>query len=120
LRAAHRADEYLRILWETAQSIPKYHGVTTLMFSTDHGRGEGENEEWRTHGKGTPDSKYIWMAFLGPDTAALGERAKIAAVTQSQLAATLAALLGENYNAAMPKAGAPIADVLGHSNKPQR
>jgi len=33
-------------------------------------------------------------------------------VTQSQIAATLAALLGEDYKAAQPKAGAPLADVL--------
>ena len=47
------------------------------------------------------------MAFLGPDTAALGERSHIRAVTQSQIAATLAALLGEDYNAAVSKAGKP-------------
>jgi len=30
----------------------------------------------------------------------------------TEIAATLAALLGEDYNAAKPKAGKPIADVL--------
>lgn len=49
---------------------------------------------------------------MGPDTRALGERSKIAAVTENQIAATLAALLGENYNAAVRKAGQPIRDVL--------
>jgi hypothetical protein len=34
-------------------------------------------------------------------------------VTQNQIAATLAALLGEDYRADVPQAGAPIADVLG-------
>jgi hypothetical protein len=33
-------------------------------------------------------------------------------VTQSQIAATLAALLGKDYNAAAPKAAAPIKSVL--------
>ena len=59
-----------------------------------------------------PDSKYIWMAFLVPDTPALGERSNVAAVTQSQIAATLAALLGEDYHAEVAKAGQQIADVL--------
>jgi len=59
-----------------------------------------------------PDSKYIWMAFLGPDTRPLGQRSNTPAVTQSQIAATLAAFLGENYVADVPKAGKPIADVL--------
>jgi hypothetical protein len=52
------------------------------------------------------------MAFLGPDTRALGERSNIQGVTQSQIAATLAAFLGEDYTADVPKAGKPIADVL--------
>ena len=48
------------------------------------------------------------------DPAALGERSHIAAVTQNQIAATLAALLGEDYPADVSKAGKPIADVLPH------
>ncbi len=110
LRSAHRADEYLRVLWETVASDPEYRGTTTLVFTTDHGRGDGES--WRAHGRGTPDSKYIWMAFLGPDTAAQGERKQTPLVKQSQLAATVAALLGENYLASKPEAGAPMGDVL--------
>ena len=54
------------------------------------------------------------MAFLGTDTPALGERSKIPAVTQSQIAATLAAFLGEDDAADVPKAGKPIAEVLAH------
>ena len=54
------------------------------------------------------------MAFLGPDTPALGERAKVPDVTQSQIAATLAAFLGEDYAVAVPRAGKPITDVLPH------
>jgi hypothetical protein len=110
LRSAHRVDSYLKILWETIQSMREYRGVTTLVFSPDHGR--GESADWRNHGQKIPDSKDIWMAFLGPDTAPLGERSKIAAVTQSQLAGTIAALLGEDYHSVMPDAGAPIVEVL--------
>jgi len=116
LRAAHRADGYLRMLWETAQSMPEYRGVTTLVFSPDHGRGDGV--DWRTHGKGTPDSKYIWMAFLGPDTAPLGERRKIGAVTQNQLASTVGALLGEDYASSLPGIALPIAEVLADESRP--
>ena len=111
LRSTHRVDQYLRELWETAQSLDQYRGKTTLILLTDHGRGQAP-VEWKSHGEKIPDSKYIWMAFLGPDTRALGERSKIAPVTQSQIAATLAALLGEDYASAVPKAGRPIGDVL--------
>ncbi len=111
LNAAHRVDQFLQELWQTVQSMPEYRGTTTLIFSPDHGRGEGP-EDWKSHGEKIPDSKYIWMAFLGPGTTALGERAHIAPVTQSQIAATLAALLGEDYNADVSKAGKPIREVL--------
>ena len=73
LSAAHRVDEYLRVLWETAQSMPQYQGMTTLIFSTDHGRGEGQSD-WRDHGKKVKGAEFIWIGFLGPDTPALGER----------------------------------------------
>ncbi|MBK6487353.1 MAG: hypothetical protein IPF98_10885 [Gemmatimonadetes bacterium] len=53
------------------------------------------------------------MAVIGPDTPALGERNGIAPVTQSQVAATVAALLGEDWNARSPRAGRPLADVFG-------
>ena len=111
LRSAHRADQYIQQLWQTVQSIPQYRDSTTLIFSTDHGRGDGP-VDWRSHGQKLPASKYIWMAFLGPDTSALGERSKVPAVTQSQIAATLAGVLGEDYRADVPKAGAAISDVL--------
>jgi hypothetical protein len=111
LRSAHRFDQYVKELWETAQSMPEYRGSTTLILAVDHGRGTAP-VEWRSHGEKLPESKYVWMAFLGPDTLPLGEREKIAAVTQSQIAATLAALLGEDYAGHQPKAGKPIADVV--------
>ena len=111
LKSLHRVDEYVRQLWETVQQMPEYRGSTSLILGVDHGRGTAP-KGWRSHGKKVPDSKYVWMAFLGPDTPALGERSNIKAVTQSQVAATVAALLGEDYADAVPKAGKPIADVV--------
>jgi hypothetical protein len=111
LNAAHLADDYLRQIWELIQSMPEYRGKTTLIVLPDHGRGNGA--ESVDHGQKIPASMQTWMAFLGPDTPALGERRQSQPVTESQIAATLAALLGEDYRGAVPKAGAPIADVLG-------
>jgi hypothetical protein len=106
LRAAHRMDAYLRLLWATLQTMPEYRGTASLIVATDHGRGDG-GDDWKGHGDRLPDSKYNWMAFLGPDTKPLGERSRSAAVTQTQIAATLAALLGEDY-----PTGKPISDVI--------
>jgi hypothetical protein len=111
LDAAHLGDGYLRQLWDLVQSMPEYRGKTTLIVLPDHGRGVGA--QWTSHGEKIPESKETWMAFLGPDTPALGERKEAGPITESQIAATLAALVGEDYHAAVPQSGAPIADVLG-------
>jgi hypothetical protein len=115
LEAAHRVDDYLRVLWQTFQSIPEYRDSTTLIFSTDHGRGSGK-KNWTSHGQKLPESKYTWMAFLGPDTPPLGERSHLSAVTQNQIAATLAAFLGYDYNRAVLQSGKPISSVLSNAN----
>jgi hypothetical protein len=96
--------------------MPEYRDKTALIVLPDHGRGNGA--EWIDHGQKIPESMQTWMAFLGPDTPALGERRQSQPVTESQIAATLAVLLGEDYRAAVPKAGAPIADVLGKQMAP--
>lgn len=111
LNAAHLADDYLRQIWELVESMPAYRGRTTLIVLPDHGRGNGAN--WIDHGQKIPESMETWMAFLGPDTPPLGERKQPQPVTESQIAATLAILLGKDYRAAVPKAGAPIPDVIG-------
>ncbi|MEJ5366771.1 MAG: alkaline phosphatase family protein [Bryobacteraceae bacterium] len=112
LKSARRFDQYARQLWETLQSLPEYRGSTTLILATDHGRGAGR-KDWRSHGRRIRESQYVWMAFLGPDTRPLGVRAGTAPVTQAQLAATIAALLGEDFRTAVPAAAPPIAEVLG-------
>jgi hypothetical protein len=111
LNAAHRDDTYIRQLWELLQSMPEYKDKTTLIVLPDHGRGLGA--EWTSHGEKISASRETWMAFLGPDTAAKGERQQVGPVTESQIAATVAVLLGEDYHAAVPKAGTAIREVLG-------
>jgi len=111
LNATHLADDYLRQIWELVQSMPEYRGKTSLIVLPDHGRGNGA--KWTDHGEKVPESMQTWMVFLGPDTSPLGERKNSPPVTESQIAATLAAMLGQDYGAAVPGAGKPIADVLG-------
>jgi hypothetical protein len=115
LVAARRYDAYLKELWDTVQALPEYKDQTTLIMLADHGRGDGPR--WRDHNKDVPNAEYMWIAVIGPDTPALGERENIPAVTQNQVAATMAALLGLDYNAVDPKAGKPLADVLPKKTK---
>jgi hypothetical protein len=111
LFAAHKMDNYVRSLWATVQSQPDYRDKTTFIITCDHGRGRGPHE-WRNHGAKVEGAENIWLAALGPGTPPLGERQNIGPVYQNQIAATLAALLGEDYHMAVPKSGPPIADLL--------
>jgi hypothetical protein len=110
LDAAWRSDRFVRTLWEEAQSLPEYRGRTALVLATDHGRGPTP-ADWTDHGEKVPAAESIWMAVMGPSTPALGVREGVEA-TQSQLAATVAALLGEDFRAASPKAAPPLPDVV--------
>jgi hypothetical protein len=112
LESAHHADGFVGELWQAMQSMPQYRGKTTFIVTTDHGRGSGLTE-WKEHGVEQKGSDDVWIGVLGPDTPALGERRDIAPVTQAQIAATLAAVLGSDFRAAAPRAAAPLTDVLG-------
>ena len=111
LHSAHLFDRFVEELWHTLQGLPAYRDRTTFIITTDHGRGSGPID-WKEHGVGQPGSENIWIAVLGPDTPPLGERTHTAPVSQAQIAATVAALLGQDYRQAVPAAAAPIAEVL--------
>jgi len=120
LTAAHHVDDFIRRLWTMVQVMPEYRDKTTFIITADHGRGSGLSD-WKSHGEKIAGSEGDWIAVIGPDTAALGERTQTEPHTQSQIAATIAALLGEDYHSAFPQAGLPIADVYtGNASKVQR
>jgi len=111
LDAAHEADAMLAELWNFVQATDGYRGKTTLLVTTDHGRGDPP-KDWKGHGAKVKGSDLIWIAAIGPDTRSLGERSATNPITQGAIAATLAALLGEDYRAALPAAAPPIDDLL--------
>lgn len=114
LKAARGFDGMIEQLWKTVQQDPAYRDKTTLLITTDHGRGTG-TASWKDHGEKTPESAFIWVAALGPDTPAKGERTGGPELTQGQIAATVAALLGQDFRAASPKAARAIAEVIDTS-----
>ncbi|MFG0261100.1 MAG: hypothetical protein ACF788_01750 [Novipirellula sp. JB048] len=101
LDSAHRNDDYIRRLWTRMQSMPQYHNNTTLILTTDHGRGDGR-VSWKSHNRDIPGCERIWMAVLGPnlDTGA----AQPQRVTLAQIAATVAAAVGEDFVRDHPQA----------------
>ncbi len=106
LKSAHQTDQWIKELWDYAQSDPVYAGKTTFIITTDHGRGHSPKNRWEGHGQGWEGSDAIWMAIIGPDTPALGEVKTAGEWWQNQIAKTAAALLGMNYeNDAKPVGG---------------
>lgn len=95
LDSARQNDALIRRLWETSQSLDSHRGKTAFLVTTDHGRGDGR-EGWKNHSKSLAGSEFIWAAAFGAGVAARGEN-KGDAFTQSQIAATVAALVGEDF-----------------------
>src|SRR5580704_14505535 len=107
LQAAHEDDQRIAELWRTMQARPEYHDQLTFIITCDHGRGSGP-KLWRDHDKNIPGAENIWIAVIGPDTPPTGEMSNVPRVTQNQIAATIAALLGQDYRSAVARAAAPL------------
>jgi hypothetical protein len=107
LDAIHAFDQNLKRLWEQLATMPAYRGATTLVLTTDHGRGDPP-KAWRDHGAKVPGSDAIWLAVMGPDTPPVGELRDAEPIIQAQVAATVAALLGFDYKAESPRAAPPL------------
>lgn len=107
LRSAHKADDMIAQLWTWVQSDQQYRNKTTLIITTDHGRGKGPRQAWKNHGRLSAGSSQMWFAVLGPDTPALGEMKTPEQYFQKQVAKTIAALLGLEYTNDQP-----VGDVV--------
>ncbi len=97
LKSAHQTDAFIKELWDFAQSHPQYRDKTSLIITTDHGRGTIPKDTWRGHGTKIEGADEIWIAILGPDTEPLGEVNQDSQFYQNQVAATVAGLLGVTY-----------------------
>src|SRR5262249_41676944 len=59
-------DQWLKELIMTLEQMGEYGEHTTLLVTTDHGRGELGN--WKNHGPLISDSKFIWLYGRSPYT----------------------------------------------------
>ncbi len=106
-----RNDRQFKELWDFLQSSPRYKGKTSIVVTTDHGRGK-TIRDWTDHGEKVPEAQYIWMAFLSPDVQLRGEWKGTETIFQNQVAATLCRLLNLNYSEQNPQAGKPVAQLF--------
>ena len=100
-------DEWIKNIWNYVQSNPQYKDKTTLVITSDHGRGDKVKEEWTSHNNKIAGADEIWFAVIGPDSPVRGEVKDNVQLYQQQFAQSIAKLMGYTY-----KATHPIADEI--------
>lgn len=111
LHSARRSDDFIHELWNFIQSDPQYRGKTSLVITTDHGRGHSPMTEWKNHGTKTSDSNQIWIAGLGAGISAKGEVSGGKRSFQNQVAATVAQLLGYDFTVFNQEIGPALENI---------
>jgi len=121
--AAHRTDLMLSELWRWLQSDPFYRDRTTLLITTDHGRGNTA-DGWPHHASpaatarlatreapdGVSGSNEIWFAAIGPRIRSSGLIE--GKWNQSQIAATALNALNLDPDKLMPEADQLMEQIL--------
>lgn len=102
LDAAHQVDAWIKDIWDYVQSNPQYKNKTTLLITTDHGRGDIEKEKWTSHNNKIQDAHEIWFGVIGPDSPVRGELTTDMQLYQQQFAQSIAKLMGYTYQATHP------------------
>ena len=102
LDAANQVDKWIQQIWNHVQSDPNYKNKTTLLITTDHGRGDEVKSEWTSHYNKIKGSHEMWFAIIGPDTPVKGELKTEGQLYQQQFAQTIARLMGYTYKATHP------------------
>ena len=105
LQHLSQADKMIQELWYLIQTTPEYRNITTLIITTDHGRGK-KSGTWREHDVLVRGSGDAWLAVMGPDTKPGGEMQLPQQLYQKQLASTIATFLGYTFTANHPVAKA--------------
>ncbi|PKV53050.1 phosphopentomutase/2,3-bisphosphoglycerate-independent phosphoglycerate mutase family metalloenzyme [Aquimarina sp. MAR_2010_214] len=110
LKAAHNTDGMIKELWEFTQQDSYYKDNTVFIISTDHGRGTDPLDTWKSHGSKVKNAGEVWIVAFGKEIAALGEVKNTEQLYSNQIAATVAAIMGNEYS--VENAGKPIESIV--------
>ncbi len=111
LESLQYVDRALQQLWSYLQSSQKYRGTTTLVVTTDHGRGS-TLADFSGHGPRVPGDEHIWAFFIGPDVSPVGEASNTDTYYQRDIAPTILDLLGFDYHTYEGVLGTPMKAVV--------
>lgn len=111
LQSIQYFDRSLHRLWTAIQSMPEYRDKTTLVITSDHGRGS-TLADYTSHGAKIAGANQIWIAVVGPDTPAVGEASNSVEVFQRDIAPTILQLLGIDPASYAGVQGKPIQAAI--------
>ncbi|MGY8835164.1 MAG: alkaline phosphatase family protein [Enterobacterales bacterium] len=127
LKSARQSDAFIKDLWATIQTTAGYKDNTTLIITTDHGRGNNAND-WQHHSskralaelelgantypEGIIGSEHIWLAAIGPAIKGSGLIKTKNELKQAQTAATVLKALGQNPNEINSNMAPAISEIL--------
>ena len=101
LQHLNEDDKMIQQLWYYIQSTAEYKDKTTLIITTDHGRGK-KDRSWTNHDALINGSGDTWLAVIGPDTNPEGEIQIKGQLYQKQIAATISKFLGYDFISKSP------------------
>ena len=111
IEAIRQLDKFLSDIWNWVQSQPEYRDRTTLLVTTDHGRGDLDKSQWTDHGRSVPDASQSWFMVMGPKVKAGGEIKTPGTYHTKQFAQTAAKLMGLEFKPVHP-VGEAILEVI--------
>lgn len=85
-------DDKIKGLFATLAAMGDYGRSTTVIITTDHGRGNGNR--WKDHGTGSPESKYIWIYGRNPQKVEKSKVADAGGYTHLDIRPTIEKLMG--------------------------
>lgn len=106
LHQANKLDGMLAELWHWVQTTDGYSGKSTFLITTDHGRGS-KTGKWTSHGEWIGGSSSAWFAIMGPGISPAGEIREPQQHYLEQLASTISALVGVDFQQGV--AAPPVA-----------
>ncbi len=96
LKSANTTDNFIKELWDFVENDPFYKDNTTIIITTDHGRGTTPIDTWRSHGGDIQGADEVWLMAFGHGVKSMGEIAINEQLYTNQIAATIAKLLKVN------------------------
>lgn len=94
LNSAQNTDAFFKDLWTYIQSDPFYKGQTTILITTDHGRGTNPLKQWRSHGSDIEGAREVWFLAFGEGVKPLGEVTSEEQLYTTGVAPTILSLFG--------------------------